>query len=135
MPKAAQRQFLIKVSGIDGYFASKSGGATTSEVADVWDGGALLPEKLASPPHTENITCRRPYDPDRDQAVIRQLRPVVGRLRTTVSMQPTDADLVARGPVQVYANALLVGLTDPEVDASSGAAAMLELVFGIESVA
>lgn len=135
MPKSAQRQFLVKVSGVDGYFATKSGGTTAAEVQDVWDGGALQPEKLAAPSATENVTVSRPYDAERDQAVIHRLRPSVGRLRTTVSVQPTDADLVAVGDAQVYANALLIGLSDPEADAASGDAARLELVFAVESVA
>lgn len=135
MPKASQRQFIVKVSTIDGYFASKTGGDTSADSTDVWDGGALTPEKLASPAATDDVTVGRPYDPDRDQAVINRLRPLVGRFRTTVSVQPTDADLVARGRPTVFANALLTALTSPEVDASSGDPAMFELTFAVESVA
>lgn len=133
--KAAQRQFLVKVSGVDGYFATKTGGNTSSDASDVYDGGSLTPEKLASPATSEDVACGRPYDPERDQAVIKRLRPLVGRWRTTVSVQPTDADLVAIGRATTYANALLIGCTEPEVDAGSGDAAMFELTFAIESVA
>lgn len=135
MPKASQRQFLAKVSGIDGYFATKTGGDTSSDASDVYDGGSLTPEKLASPSTTDDVTLGRPYDPNRDQDVIRRLRPLVGRWRTTVSVQPTDADLVALGRPDTYANALLIGLTSPEVDAASGDAAVFELTFAVESVA
>jgi hypothetical protein len=135
MTKAAQRQFLVRVSGVDGYFATKSGGATASDVTDVWDGGSLTPEKLASPASTEDITISRPYDPVRDQPVVKRLRPRVGRLRATVSVQPTDADLVAVGAADVYANALLIGVSAPEADASSGDVGVVELVFAVESVA
>lgn len=132
---ASQRQFLVKVSTVDGYFASKTGGSVTADSTDVWDGGALTPAKLASPATTEDVTLTRPFDPDRDRSVINRLRPLVGRWRTTVSVQDTDADLVAIGPPTVYANALLIGLTDPEVDAASGDATTFELVFAVESVA
>lgn len=135
MPKAAQRQFLCKVSGIDGYFATKTGGDISSDASDVYDGGSLTPEKLASPATTDDVTVGRPYDPNRDQDVINRLRPLVGRWRTTVSVQPTDSDLVAVGRPSTYANALLIGLTEPEVDASSGDAAVFELTFAVESVA
>ena len=133
--KAAQRQFLVKVSTIDGYFAQKTGAETTADVTDVWDGGKLTPEKLAGPANTGDLTVSRPYDPDRDQPVISRLRSRVGRWRTTVTVQPTDADLVARGRPTTYANVLLVGLTEPDVDAGSGDPATLELVFAVESVA
>lgn len=134
MPKAAQRQFLIKVSEVDGYFATKAGGDTTSDATDVYDGGSLTPEKLASPPTTDDITIGRPFDPIRDRPVLRRLRPLVGRWRTTVSVQDTDANLVSLGAPTVYANALLIGVTEPEGDASSGDAAMFELAFAVESV-
>lgn len=135
MPKSAQRQFLVKVAGIDGYFATKSGGDTSADASDVYDGGRLDPEKLAAPATTDDITVGRPFDPVRDRPVIRTLRPLVGRHRTSVSVQDTDADLIPIGDPTVYANALLVGLTDPEADASSGDAASFELTFAVESVA
>lgn len=134
MPKAAQRQFLIKVSGVDGYFATKTGGDTSADTSDVYDGGSLTPEKMSSPATTDDVTVGRPFDPVRDRQVIRQLRPRVGRGRYTVSVQDTDADLVAIGEPTVYANALLIGVTDPEVDASSGDPAAFELTFAVESV-
>jgi hypothetical protein len=135
MPKAAQRQFLVKVSTVDGYFATKTGGDTTADASDVYDGGSLTPEKMASPATTDDITVGRPFDPARDRAVIDRLRPLVGRARLTVSVQDTDADLVAIGRPTVYPNALLIGLTEPEVDAASGDPAALELTFAVEAVA
>ena len=135
MPKSAQRQFLVKFSGVEGYFATKTGGDTTADASDVYDGGKLTPEKLASPPTTDDVVIGRPFDPVRDRPLIRRLRPQVGRMRATVSVQDTDADLVAIGKPTVYSNALLVGVTDPEADAGSGDAATFELTFAVESVA
>lgn len=135
MASAAQRQFLVSVAGVSGLFATKSGGATTAEVTRVYNGGKLTPELLASPAQTEDLTIGRPWDPDRDAPVLARLRPLVGRHRTTVSVQPTDVDLVAVGRPTVYANALLIGVNDPEADADSGDAARLELTWAVESVA
>ena len=135
MPKAAQRQFLITVEGVPGYFATKSGGDTTAEVATVWDGGSLTPEKLASPATTTDVTVGRPWDPERDGPIRADLRGKVGRWRTTVGIQPTDVDLIAAGDPEVFANALLVGITSPEADAASGDPANFELTFAIETVA
>lgn len=133
--KAAQRQFLVKVTGIDGYFSSKSGGDVEGDVTTVYDGGSLKPEKLGGPAAPGQVTVGRPYDPERDAPVLRRLRGIVNRWRTTVSVQPTDGDLTPIGPPTVYANALLVRVSDPEHDAESGDAARLELVFDPESVA
>lgn len=135
MPKAAQRQFLVSVEGVTGFFATKTGGVTSADTTDVFDGGSTRPEKLAAPATTDNIVTGRPYDTERDQPVVNRLRPQVGRWRTTVAVQPTDADLVPVGPPEVYANALLVRVQAPEVDAASGDAAMLELEFAVEAVA
>lgn len=135
MPKAAQRQFLVGVEGVTGYFATKTGGETSADTSDVFDGGQLTPEKMAAPSSTANVVVGRPYDPERDAPVIARLRPQVGRWRTTVSVQPTDADLVPVGGPTTYANALLVRVQDPEADAASGDPSMLELEFAIETVA
>jgi hypothetical protein len=135
MPKAAQRQFLVKVAGISDFFSTKSGGEMTSEVGVAWDGGKLSPEKLTSPALPADVTVSRPYDPVRDGPVLARLRPAVGRWRTTITIQPADADLVPIGRPVAYASAILIGLTDPEVDAASGEPAMLELTFSPETVA
>lgn len=135
MPKASQRQNLVSVEGVAGYFATKAGGATSAEVTDVYDGGNPVAEKLAGPATTANVTVGRPWDPSRDAAVVRRLRAQVGTFRTTVTVQPTDADLVPiGGPSAVYAGALLVGVTEPDADAASSASAMIELEFAVESV-
>lgn len=135
MGSAAQRQFLVSVAGVPGLFASKSGGNTTSEVNRVYNGGSLTPELMAAPAQTEDVTAGRPWDPERDAPIVARLRPLVGRGRMTVSVQPTDVDLIAIGRPTVYANALLIGVTEPEADADSGDPARLELTFAVESVA
>ena len=52
---SAQRQFLVKVSGIDGYFMTKSGGNISSDTTKVYDGGAFTPDVIASPPAAEDV--------------------------------------------------------------------------------
>jgi hypothetical protein len=134
MPTAAQRQFLVKVSQIDGYWTTKGGGATTSEVAREFDGGSLTPELLAAPAQTGDITVSRAYKPERDAQLLALYRPRVGRERATITVQPTDADLVRIGPPTIYANALLAGVNDPEADANSGQPARIELTFAVADV-
>lgn len=132
---AAQRQFLVTIEGIAGTFATKTGGETSADTSDVYDGGKKHPEKLASPATTDNVTVSRPFRPARDGALAKRLRPLVGSYRSTVTVQPTDADLIPVGAPTVYANALLVRLADPEHDAASGDSSTIELEFAVETVA
>lgn len=131
--KAAQRQFLVKVEGIDGYWATKSGGNIGADASKVYDGGRLDPDVLSSPAEADDVTVSRPYDPYRDGPLAKDLRRRVGRFRATVSVSPTDEDLVVIGEAAVYPDALLTGLSEPEADAASGDAARIELTFAIGS--
>lgn len=135
MPKAAARQFLVTITGIEGTWASKSGGGKTSGANKVWDGGSLVPDVLAAPPEVDDLTISRPYDPDRDQDLVTALLAMVGQFRTTITVAPTYGDMTrTRSKPRVYSNCLLTGVTDPDVDASSGDAATFELTFAVASV-
>lgn len=125
--KASQRQFLVTVQGVPGYFATLSGGETTSETSKVWDGGKLQPDVISAPADTSNLVIGRPYDPDRDQRYIDQLTKQVGRLRRTITKQPTDPDLTPVGKPTTYPNALLVRVTPPESDAASSDASTWDM--------
>jgi hypothetical protein len=133
MPISAARQFLIRVSGIDGYFAERTGGEMSSDASREFDGGSLTPEVLAGPATPGDLTVRRPYKPERDAELLRRLRPLCGRWRTSISSTPTDRDLVAVGSPTVWTG-VLTGVNDPEADASSGDAARIELTFAVELV-
>lgn len=129
--KSSARQFLVKVEGVEGFWAQKEGGNVSADSSKVYDGGSLKPEVITNPAEAEDVTVTRPFDVDRDQDVATRLLPLVGSWETTVSITPTDADLVAAGPPRVYPRARLTGVNEPEVDASSGDPAMIGLVFAI----
>lgn len=131
MAKSSARQFLVKVDGVDGFWSTKSGGNVTSDNTKVYDGGSLKPDIITNPPTAEDITVTRPFDPDRDAEMVTSLLQLVGSWDTTVSVTPTNADLVAVAPPRVYSNARLTGVTEPEVDSSSGDAAMIGLTFAV----
>jgi hypothetical protein len=128
---ASARQQLVEVAGWPGYWATKQGGETTSEVSKVWDGGSLDPETMAGPADTGNITVTRPYRPAVHGPIRKAWAAQVGRLRTTVSMWDTDPDLGPVGTPSVYANALLVRCTPPGHDASSSDPGTVELEFAV----
>lgn len=133
--KSANRQFLVKVDGIEGYWAQKSGGEITSDSTKVFDGGSLRADVISSPPEVGDITVTRPYDPLRDQEVINQLKTRVGTWMTTISITPTETDLrAARVRGDVYPESLLIGLRLPEPDAGSGDAADYELTFATGTI-
>lgn len=131
--KSAQRQFLVKVAGIDGYFMTKTGGDISADTNKVYDGGSTTPDVLAGPAEAGNVTVSRGYDPIRDGSILSRLRVQVGQFTATVSCTPTNRDLVPVGDPTVYSDALLVGLTEPEYDASSADPATYELEFAIGS--
>jgi hypothetical protein len=134
--KSANRQFLVKVEGIDGFFATKSGGEVTADSSKVWDGGSLKPSVLASPPEVGDVTCSRPYDRTRDQPMLDRLILMVSSWTTTVSVTPTDGALnvIPGTKPRVYSGALLTGVREVEPDASSGDASDLELTFAVEDI-
>ncbi|AYQ99242.1 tail tube protein [Brevibacterium phage Cantare] len=135
MPKSSARMFLVGVGGIKGNFMTKSGGEITADANKVYDGGKLTPEVLAGPAEIGNITVTRAYDAKIDQAIINTMRKNVGIWETSISVTPTDRTLKAIGKATTYSQCLLVGLTEPEYDASSGDAVTYELEFAVGSVA
>jgi hypothetical protein len=118
----------------EGYFAQVSGGEITASVEKVYDGGSIFPETLCAPPEIGDITLTRHYDKDRDGRALQLLRPLVGRAYYDVTVQELDCDLVVYGTQRSYAMALLVGLSEPEGDSSSGAPTTFSLTFSISSV-
>lgn len=124
-----QRQFLVTVQGIPGYWAQKTGGVVAGDSSRVWPGGTTEPEVLGGPAMPDDITITRPYKAGRDQEILARLRPVACRWRSTITVQPTDVDMVPIGRPEVYPDALLRSVAGPEVDAGSGDAGTVELVF------
>lgn len=131
MPKAAQRQFLVSIEGLPGYWMTKGGGNVSADTSKVYDGGRLRPELIAAPAEPDNVTVSKAYDPGTDSVLLTQLRKEVGRRTATITVQQTDRDLVPVGLPTVYPSALLVTLTEPEFDASSGDASTWTLEWAI----
>jgi hypothetical protein len=134
MPIAAARQGLVRVSGITGYFATNSEVETTADASREFDGGSMVPEVLTGPATTGDVTVGRPYKPERDAAIVRKLRPLVGRWRTSLSITPTDRDLAPVEKPETL-TAVLIGVRGPATDANSSDPKRIELTFAIETVA
>lgn len=134
MSKSSQRHFLVKVAGIDGYFTTKSGGESTASASKVFDGGKDTPEVVTGPAEVGDVTCGKNYDPLIDGPILAMLRGQVGEYMTTVSVTPTDRNLVPVARPTVYSNAILTGVTEPDADAASSDSAGYELTFTVSSV-
>lgn len=132
--KTAKRQFLVRVAGVDGYFATRTGGRKTAAITKAFDGGARDPDLLSAPALVDDVTITRPYDTDRDGPLELRLLPLVGAWETTLHVTPTDGNLVPLGPTKTF-QGRLSAVAGPESDAGSGDSGTLELVFSIRSVA
>jgi hypothetical protein len=136
MPKMSQRQSLVSIEGIEGLWATRSGGDVSADVSPVWDGGADHPEQMAGPASSDNITVTRPMDEIRDLGRIKELRKTgVGRFVTTITEQHTTRDLFPIGEPDVWPEALLVRANVPEYDAGSSDPKVVELEFAISQFA
>lgn len=151
MAKVSQRQVLANIVPVEPdkhpkwtnfRFAQVSGGEITASVEKIYEGGKLRPTVICAPSEIGDITLTAHYDDDRVASEgetgiaykIAQLRPLVGRAKYNVTVETYDCDLKVPGTDRVYSNALLVGITEPDGDSSSGAPATFALTFAVEDV-
>ena len=150
MAKVSQRQILADIAPVDvthpkweGFrFAQVSGGEITASVEKIYEGGAQFPTVLCAPFEIGDITLTAHYDSDRVASdlgtgiaeKIARLRPLVGRAEYDITIQVFDCDLAVPGTDRVYYKALLVGITEPDGDSSSGAPATFAMTFAIQDV-
>jgi hypothetical protein len=140
--KLSQRQIVAEIEPtstayprLEGYFAQVSGGEVTAAVEKVYDGGQRFPETLCAPADIGDITVTRHYEIDRDGTKLNVLRPLVGQAYYNVVITELDCDLKVAGTQRTYTEALCVGMTEPDGDASSGAPASYSLTFSIGPLA
>lgn len=152
--KLSQRQILahIKPESTDApswgefKFAQVSGGEITAAVEKVYSGGEQFPTVLCAPYEIGDITVTAHMDDYETQQTepgfggvgvavkLAILRQRVGRAYYTVTVFLTDCEITVTGSDRIYTNALLVGITEPEGDASSGAPATFSLTFACQGV-
>ena len=137
--KLAQRQIIAEITPItgdvtgpnlSGYFAQVSGGEITAAVEKIYIGGQPFPEVLCAPSEVGDVTLTKHYDQDL-RTIVKDLRTIVGRAYYEIKVYDTDCDLANQQSERVYSKALLVGLSEPEGDASSGAPATIALTFAV----
>lgn len=154
MAKVSQRQILAyltpaagtgttppsfpKIDSKDFYFAQVSGGEITASVEKIYEGGKSRPTVLCAPSEIGDITLTAHYDDDETSGkvapTIRTLRTWVGTGFYDITVQNFNCGLADKKNDRVYKNALLVGLTEPDGDSSSGAPSTFALTFSISDV-
>ena len=150
MAKLSQRQIVADISPVsaaapkwgDFKFAQISGGEITASVEKIYPGGSLFPEVLCAPSEIGDITLTAHFDDDTtdgDTAAgiakkLETLRQQVGRSYYNVYVRTIDCGIEVRGLSRTYNNCLLVGITEPDGDSSSGAPATFALTFSVQSV-
>jgi hypothetical protein len=151
MAKIAQRQIVASIvpsgggintetppsPGTDGsyaYFAQVTGGEITASVEKIYIGGKLFPEVLCAPAEIGDITITRHYDKTIDGSFLGAIRQMVGRAYYNITVEELNCNVADPTTQRTYSNSLLVGLTEPDGDAASGAPATYSLTFSIQSV-
>jgi hypothetical protein len=115
------------------FFAQVSGGEITASVEKIYLGGQAFPETLCAPAEVGDITVTKHYS-DSERTLLHQARQVVGRAYYTIKIYDADCDIANFQSERIYSKALLVGVTEPEGDSSSGAPATYALTFAISGV-
>lgn len=151
----SQRQIFAQIKLTDGQsistvndttlanvkFMQVSGGEITAAVEKIYRGGERFPEVLCAPAEIGDITLTNPYpmtsvtDMAAELSAIGELRQLVGRVYFDITVKVTDCGIEVKGNDRFYSKALLVGLTEPDGDSSSGAPATYALTFSVSTVA
>lgn len=150
MAKLSQRQILATIEPVSdlnpkwtGFrFAQVSGGEITASVEKIYEGGAKFPTVLCAPAEIGDITLTAHYDDDTTESdtasgiakKISSLRSLVGQAYYNIFISTYDCDIKVNGLDRTYSNCLLVGITEPDGDSSSGAPATFALTFSVQSV-
>lgn len=128
-------KFTVSGSNDAYYFTQISGGEVTASVEKVYSGGKHLPEVLCAPAEIGDVTLTGNFeDSGFVYENIQKLRELVGRVYYDIDCFILDCGLKSLGTQRTYSRALLVGLTEPEGDASSGAPTTFALTFAITNV-
>lgn len=134
----SQRQFLVEAShdDIPGYWMQKSGGNSSADSNKIYGGGDKTPFIVTGITDVENITISRAYDSVRDGSMVDAIRPQIGSLVTSITVTECTVDYEPiDGGSTVYSDCVLVGISEPEFESSSGDAAAIQLEFAVKSVA
>lgn len=130
---ASVRQHAVSVKGLEGVWATLTGGVPSVDVSTAYNGGAKTPDLTLGRVTYSNVTVSRPYNNARDAAVLRFVGASLGTLwTTTVVDQDLDANDMTLGEPVVYTGCVPVSVTGPEFNTESSDPARIELEFQVQ---
>jgi hypothetical protein len=140
VPQTAQAEILPKWGEFR--FAQLSGGEITASVEKIYQGGDKHPTVLCAPYEIGDITLTAHLDDDYTESTdaaglawkVAELRPLVGQAYYDIHVDVYNCDIQDAKNSRQYIDALLVGITEAEGDASSGAPATFSMTFAIQDV-
>ena len=97
---------------------------------------------MCAPAEIGDITLTAHFDDDTTDSQteagiakkLTDLRGLIGQAYYNIQVSTLNCGITVTGLSRTYSNALLVGLTEPDGDSSSGAPATFALTFSIQSV-
>ncbi len=132
--KTAERQSLITVQGVAGYWQTRTGGEGTAAASKEFDGGSLTAEIITGNIEYSDVVVTRMWDDQVDGRLFPWLLTMQGRLVAWISDAQTDANLVPTGDVLQFLGTL-IKVTPPQANTNSNAAKKISLTFAISQVA
>lgn len=132
---AGMHRAIVRVDGVPGTWRTAEPPPRTAETREEYDGGDMVnPVVVAGRPRRGEMTVTRGFDPEQDAAELVRLDRLVGRLRTSVSVQDLDNDLTPIGEPRVYLG-LLREVQHPTADANSEDTQMWGLILHVYAMA
>lgn len=134
MSTSAQRQHAVTIAGIDGVWATATGGDSSVSVAESWNGGAKVPDITLGRKVVGNVTVDRPFSSQRDRAVCRLIENLMGTAwSTTITDQDLDANDQAIGDPVVYTGCTPIKITPPVYDTEKADGSRVSIEFRVQS--
>src|SRR5579875_388738 len=121
-----QRQFLISISGIAGFWNTISGGDPSLSSTQAFDGGNPTPYVIVGNPILGNLTVTRNYSRERDAAISQRLKANLAsgnQFNATITQTPTNPGYGTDGSAPDRWFGHLVGLSTPKGTTPSGSSA------------
>lgn len=128
------RQHAVTVAGIEGPWAKVSGGVSSVDVSESYNGGAAVPDLTMGRVKVSNLTVDRPFNPMRDRTVIRFIEANLGGTwSTTITDQDLDANEQTVGEPVVFSGCVPISVTPPEYDTEKSDASRVVIEFRVQT--
>ena len=123
-------RITLSVDGEDlGQFDTMSEPESSAEVETRAPAGSNVRRAVHAGPREDSaVTVTREFVPERDHALLRRLRPVLGAVDAVVREQPLDGRRLPFGIPNVYSGGLLTDANSSGYDSDSNSPRMLTLV-------